>query len=130
MSKEIVAFCCQHSAYPAADLAGKSGLRYAENVRIIRVPCAGRIDVIHILKAFEKGVAAVLVLGCEEGACHHITGNDRAKERVKYAEMLLKEVGADGGRVKMYNLSPNAPHKFVKILDEVSKKIADEEKQK
>jgi len=116
-----VAFCCEHSAYPAADLAGKLRLHYPENLRIIRVPCAGQVDVFHILKAFEKGAAAVLVMGCEEGACHHITGNARAKERVKYSEMLLKEVSVDGGRVRMFNLSPNAPHKFVKAVNEIAK---------
>jgi coenzyme F420-reducing hydrogenase delta subunit len=123
MNEEIVAFCCEHSAYPAADLAGKQRLCYPQNLRIIRVPCAGRIDAIHILKAFEKGAAAVLVLGCEDGACHHITGNTRAKERVKYSDMLLKEVGIDGRRVAMFNLSPNAPHKFVRIVNEMNERI-------
>jgi heterodisulfide reductase subunit A-like polyferredoxin len=118
-----VAFCCEHSAYPAADLAGKLRLHYPENLRIIRVPCAGQVDVIHILKAFEKGAATVLVMGCEDGACHHITGNTRAKERVKYSEMLLKEVSVDGGRVRMFNLSPNAPHKFVRAVNEITKII-------
>ena len=123
MSEEIVAFCCEHSAYLAADLAGKQGLRYAENLRIIPVPCAGRVDTIHILKAFEKGAAAVLVLGCEDGACHHNTGNTRAKEMAKYSEILLKEVGIDGKRVGMFNLAPNTPHKFVRIVNEVNERI-------
>jgi coenzyme F420-reducing hydrogenase delta subunit len=123
MNGHIVAFCCEHSAYPAADSAGKLGFHYPENIRVIRVPCAGRVDVIHILKAFEKGAAAVMVMGCEDGACHHITGNTRAKERVKYSEMLLKEVNVDGGRVRMFNLSPNAPHKFVRAVNEISKII-------
>ena len=123
MNGHIVAFCCEHSAYPAADSAGKLGLHYPENVRVIQVPCAGRVDVIHILKAFEKGAAAVMVMGCEDGACHHITGNTRAKERVKYSEMLLKEVNVDGGRVRMFNLSPNAPHKFVRAVNEITKTL-------
>jgi coenzyme F420-reducing hydrogenase delta subunit/Pyruvate/2-oxoacid:ferredoxin oxidoreductase delta subunit len=115
-----VAFCCEHSAYPAADLAGRLRLHYPENLRIIRVPCAGQVDVFHVLKAFEKGAAGVLVMGCEEGACHHITGNTRAKERVRYCNTLLKEVGADGRPVAMFNLSPNAPHKFVKAANEIA----------
>jgi heterodisulfide reductase subunit A len=118
-----VAFCCEHSAYPAADLAGKLRLHYPENLRIIRVPCAGQVDVFHILKAFEKGAAAVLVMGCEDGACHHITGNTRAKERVKYCNMLLKEVKVDGRPVAMFNLSPNAPHKFVRAVNEITRII-------
>jgi heterodisulfide reductase subunit A len=116
-----VAFCCEHSAYPAADLAGRLGLHYPENSRIIRVPCAGQVDVFHIMKAFENGAAGVLVMGCEEGACHHVTGNTRAKERVKYCNTLLKEAKVDGRSVVMFNLSPNAPHKFVKAANEMTK---------
>jgi heterodisulfide reductase subunit A len=115
-----IAFCCEHSAYPAADLAGRLRLHYPEDLRIIRVPCAGQVDAFHILKAFERGAAAVLVMGCEDGACHHITGNIRAKERVQYCGMLLKEVGADGRLVSMFNLSPNAPHKFVRAVSEMA----------
>jgi heterodisulfide reductase subunit A-like polyferredoxin/coenzyme F420-reducing hydrogenase delta subunit len=118
-----VAFCCEHSAYPAADLAGKLRLHYPETLRIIKVPCAGQVDVFHILKAFEKGAAAVLVMGCEDGACHHITGNTRAKERVKYCNMLLKEAKVDGRPVAMFNLSPNAPHKFVRAVNDMTKII-------
>jgi heterodisulfide reductase subunit A-like polyferredoxin/coenzyme F420-reducing hydrogenase delta subunit len=116
-----VAFCCEHSAYPAADLAGKLGLHYPENLRIIRVPCAGQVDVFHILKAFEKGADGVLVMGCEEGACHHITGNTRAEDRVRYCSSLLKEVSVDGRPVAMFNLSPNAPHKFVRAVNEIAR---------
>ncbi|MEW6669785.1 MAG: hydrogenase iron-sulfur subunit [Thermodesulfobacteriota bacterium] len=123
MNREIVAFCCEHSAYPAADLAGRLALHYPENLRIIRIPCAGRIDTIHILKALEKGAAGVLVVGCEEGACHHLTGNTRAKERVELSARLLKEIGIDGERVVMANLSPNAPHKFVRIVNEMNQRI-------
>ena len=116
-----VAFCCEHSAYPAADLAGRLRLHYPQNLRIIRVPCAGQVDVFHILKAFENGAARVLVMGCEEGACHHITGNTRARDRVKYCDTLLKEVKIDGRSVVMFNLSPNAPHKFVRAVSEMIK---------
>lgn len=116
-----IAFCCEHSAYPAADLAGKLKLHYPENLRIIQVPCAGQVDVSHILKAFEKGVEGVLVMGCEDGACHHITGNTRAKERVKYCDMLLKEIKVDGRPVAMFNLSPNTPYKFVRAVSEIAK---------
>ena len=119
----IVAFCCEYSAYRAADKAGRMGLYYPDNVRIIQVPCAGRVDVQHILKAFETGVTGVLVMGCQEGACQHLTGNTRAKERVTYVEGLLKEVGIDGGRVKMVNLGPDMAQRFVREVREMVAKI-------
>ena len=123
MNDDIVAFCCEHSAYTAADIAGSEGLHYSSKVRIIRVPCAGRVDAIHILKAFESGCAAALVIGCESGACHHIDGNERAKKRIEYARNLLAEVGINGQRAAMFNLAPNAPRKFVKIIEDVERSI-------
>ena len=123
MSREIIAFCCEHSATPAANLAGRLGLHYSENLRLIPVPCAGRVDAIHILKAFEEGAAAVLVLGCEDGACHHIEGNTRARERVRYSRTLLEEIGIDGRRVGMFNLAPDTPHKFLDIVNETNETL-------
>ena len=125
MHGPIIAFCCERSAYPAADLAGRLRLHYPQNLRIIRVPCAGRVDVIHILKAFEMGASAVMVLGCEEGACHHITGNTRARERVEYCHNLLKEIGIGNRATVMVNISPNAPHKFVRAAVEANKVVED-----
>jgi F420-non-reducing hydrogenase iron-sulfur subunit len=123
MKGRIVAFCCERSAYRAADLAGRLRLRSPESLRIIRIPCAGRVDVLHILRAIERGAAAVVVLGCEDGACHHITGNLRAKERVEQCNTLLKEAGVEGRPVVMFGLSPNAPHKFVRIADEIAETV-------
>jgi coenzyme F420-reducing hydrogenase delta subunit len=126
-NKKIVAFCCENSAYLAADRAGRMRLHYPDNVRVIRVPCAGRVDVQHILKAFEKGAAGVLVMGCQEGACQHLTGNTRAKERVKYTEALLKEAGIDGERVKMVNLAPDMAQKFVREAKDMMEKMKEGE---
>ena len=120
---KVVAFCCEHSAYQAANKAGRMRLHYPDNVRIIRVPCAGRVDVQHILEAFEKGAAGVLVMGCQEGACQHLTGNTRARERVAYTDSLLKEVGIDGGRVKMVNLASDMAQRFIREVKEIAEKI-------
>ncbi len=125
-NNKIVAFCCENSAYLAADRAGKMRLHYPDNVRIIRVPCAGRVDVLHILRAFEKGAAGVLVMGCQEGACQHLTGNIRARERVRYIESALKEIGIDTRRVKMVNLGPDMAQKFVREVKEMVEKIEEE----
>ncbi len=126
MNGKIVAFCCQHSAYLAADAAGKQELECPDNLRVIRVPCAGRVDILHILKAMEEGAEGVLVLGCEEDLCKHLTGNSRAEERVNYSEKLLNEAGIDGNRVAMAKLAANAPHKFVKIVKDMNQRIKGE----
>jgi len=120
---DIFAFCCAHSAYPAADSAGYLRIPYPENIRVIRVPCAGRVDVLHILKAFEKGADGVLVLGCHEEACRHISGNIRAKSRVQKANTLLEESGIDGERVEMLTLAQNQGPKFAQIASEMNERI-------
>jgi F420-non-reducing hydrogenase iron-sulfur subunit len=122
-NNKVVAFCCENSAYLAADKAGRMRLHYPNNVRIIRVPCVGRVDLIHILKAFEKGAAGVLVMGCQEGACQHLTGNTRGKERAEYAKSLLKEVGIDDSRLRMLNIAPDMAQQFVREIKDMTEKI-------
>jgi coenzyme F420-reducing hydrogenase delta subunit len=60
---QIVAFCCTHCAYNAADLAGSLRIQYPSAIKIIQVLCSGRVDVLHILRAFEDGADGVLVAG-------------------------------------------------------------------
>jgi heterodisulfide reductase subunit A len=117
----IVAFCCAESAYRAADRAGELGLRYPSQVRVIRVPCAGRVDTLHILKAFERGAEGVLVMGCPDGACRHLEGNIRTKERVKYVQNLLEEMGMEGERVRMVTLGPDMAWRFVQEVSGMMK---------
>src|SRR5512136_924953 len=79
---EIIAFCCNYCAYAAADLAGSRRMQYPANVRVVHVPCSGKVEVQQILAAFERGIDGVLVAGCLEGGCHFVEGNLRAKRRV------------------------------------------------
>jgi len=60
---QIIAFCCRHCAYAAADLAGGLRLTYPPAVKIVEVPCTGRVDMSHILRSFEDGADGVLVAG-------------------------------------------------------------------
>ena len=92
----IVAFCCHFCAYTAADLAGTMRLQYPPNVRIVRLPCTGKVDVRLLLEAFEKGADGVYVAGCLEGDCHFLTGNIRAKKRVAYAKRFSTKSGSAG----------------------------------
>ncbi len=114
----IVAFCCHYCAYAAADLAGSMRLRYPPNVRIIRTPCTGRLEVEYFMKAFENGADGIIVAGCEEGSCHFKEGNLTAKRRVNYTRELMTESGLEMERLRMVNVSAaNAPL-FAKIVHE------------
>jgi len=120
---KIVAYCCNFCAFAAADLAGAMRVQYPPNVRIIRLPCTGKVDAIHLMKAFEDGADGVFVAGCLEGECHYLEGNLRAKKRVAYVKRLLTEVGTDPQRVEMFNLSSAMGGRFAEIVEEMTERI-------
>ncbi len=98
-------------------------LNYPSSIKIISVPCTGRVDVIHLLKAIEDGVDGVYVAGCLEGDCHYINGNLKAKKRVRRVKEILKELGVEPERVEMYNLSAAQGPRFAEIAREMTEKI-------
>ena len=98
-------------------------LEYPANIKIIRLPCSGKIDVMHLLRAFQKGADGVYVVGCLEGTCHYNVGNYRARERVEYVRMLLDEIGIEGDRVRMYNLSSGEGPTFAAYAKEMTEHI-------
>ena len=120
----ILAFCCHYCAYAAADLAGSMRLQYPDNVRVLRLPCTGKVEVDHILAAFERGVDGVMVAGCLEGGCHFLEGNLRARKRVERAKQLLGEIGLEPERLEMYNLSSAEGARFAEIVTEMSQRLS------
>jgi F420-non-reducing hydrogenase iron-sulfur subunit len=98
-------------------------LFYPANVKLIKVPCTGRVDPIHIMQAFEGGADGVCVIGCLEGDCRYLAGNIRARRRIGYLKGLLDECGIGGARVEMYNLSAAEGHRFAEIASEMTERI-------
>jgi coenzyme F420-reducing hydrogenase delta subunit len=119
----IIAFCCYYCAYSAADLAGSMRLQYPANVRLIDLPCSGRIEHNLLLTAFEEGADGVYVAGCMEGDCHFLQGNVRARKRVEYVKKLLDTLGIGGERLEMYNLSSSMGPRFAEIAREMTDRI-------
>lgn len=119
----IVAFCCHYCAYTAADMAGSQRLPYPPNVKIIRVPCSGKVDALHIVKAFEKGADGVYVAGCLEGDCHFKNGNEKAAKRVVYVQKYLEEIGVEPERLEMVMMSAGMGHRFAEKATEITEKI-------
>ena len=95
----IVAFFCNWCTYTAADLAGISRLKYAANVRVVRVMCSGRVDPQFVLDAFANGADGVLIGGCHPGDCHYQEGNYKALRRVHLLKRVLARPGYRGGAV-------------------------------
>lgn len=115
----IVGFCCERGPEEAIDLAGEKGMRYPADVAFIKMPCAGRIDIVHILRAFREGADAVLVIGCLEGNCHHVYGNLEASKRVERAKQILDDVGLGSSRLEMFHVASNQPFRIPQLVAEM-----------
>ena len=90
---KIIGFLCNWRSYAGADLAGASRLKYPANIRIIRVPCSGRVSPELVMRTFREGADGVMVLGCHIGDCHYSTGNHRTARRIPVLKALLEFTG-------------------------------------
>ncbi len=106
------AFCCHYCAYAAADLAGSGRLQYPPNIRIIRSPCTGRLEVDFFMKAFESGVDGVLIAGCEEGSCHFQEGNLPGETPRQYGQTALTRSRSRPGAIAYGQCQRRQFHKF------------------
>jgi len=120
---KIVAFCCDQSGYPAADMAGTLKLKLPKNIEIVRVPCAGRIETIYLLKALEKGADGVLLFACYEENCQFLRGNLRAKGRLSYAHRMLEKIGLEKERIEICHLATNSGAKLAETLRRKSEQL-------
>ncbi len=120
---KIIAFVCTYCTYAGADLAGTSRLKYAPNVRIIRLPCTGRISPMFILKALQKGADGVLISGCHPGDCHFTHGNYHARRRWMVFRALLDFIGIPPERVKYSWISAAEGVKFAEFINSVTEDI-------
>jgi coenzyme F420-reducing hydrogenase delta subunit len=100
-------------------------LSYPANIKIIQVPCTGRVDIVHLLSALEDGADGVYVAGCLEGECHYLEGNYKAKRKVAYVKKVLTELGIEPERVAMYNLSSAQGARFAEIANDMVQQIKD-----
>jgi F420-non-reducing hydrogenase iron-sulfur subunit len=119
----IVAFFCNWCTYLAADLAGTSRMKYAPNVRVIRVMCSGRIDPQFVLDAFAKGADGVLIGGCHPGDCHYQEGNYKTFKRVQLLKPLLQAMGIEAERFRLEWISASEADRLKVVVDDMVHKI-------
>lgn len=119
----IVAFVCNWCTYTGADLAGTSRLHMAPNVRIIRLPCTGRIDPAFIVKAFERGADGVIVSGCHPADCHYTSGNYHARRRFALSRELLGFMGVDLRRITFSWVSASEGNKWAEVVNSTTDRV-------
>ena len=115
----IVAFLCNWCSYAGADLAGVSRFQYPADVRVIRVPCSGRVDPLYIFKALQDGADGVLVSGCHPGDCHYISGNLVARRKFAILKRFLEYVGIEPERVQFSWVSASEGGRFASLIEKV-----------
>jgi len=120
---KILAFLCNWCSYAGADLAGTSRIQYPPNIRVIRVPCSGRINPLFIIKALQIGADGVLISGCHPGDCHYQTGNYLARRKSATLKGLLEFLGIEEGRVHFSWISAAEGAKFSQVVDEVTQTV-------
>ncbi|BEQ16860.1 hydrogenase iron-sulfur subunit [Desulfoferula mesophila] len=119
----ILAYCCQWCSYAAADLAGSMRLQYPPNVRIIQVPCTGRVDLLYLLRALEDGADGVFLSGCLLDDCHYVNGNYKALKRVEKAKEMLEALGIEPERVEMFFNSSAMGPQFAQTCNDFTERI-------
>ena len=120
---KIVTFLCNWCSYAGADLAGVSRLQYPPNIRVIRVPCSGRVNPFYIIKVLQNGIDGVLVSGCHPGDCHYISGNLIARRKFALLKSFLEYIGIEPGRVQFSWVSAAEGGRFVDIIEKVTSDI-------
>ena len=120
---KILGLLCNWCSYQGADLAGTSRMKYAPNVRIVRVMCSGRVDPLFVLSAFKNGADGVLIAGCHPGDCHYSEGNHKTRRRLPLLKAMLSQLGVEEGRVEMAWVSAAEADDFVKVVNGLTERV-------
>lgn len=120
---KIVAFVCNWCTYAGADLTGTSRIKYAENVKIIRFPCTGRIDFMLLMKAFQNGADGIIVSGCHPNDCHYTSGNFHARRRWMMLDELFNFMGIDTKRITFSWVSAAEGAKWAEVVNNTVERI-------
>ncbi len=119
----IVSFLCNWCSYTGADLAGTSRMKYAHNIRIIRVMCSGRVDPTFVLESFKKGADGVLICGCHPGDCHYHEGNYKCLRRYHLLKKYVEQLGIAPERLHLEWISASEGKQFAELADSFTEKI-------
>lgn len=114
---QIVAFCCVNCASSAAKVAHGMKKALPDNIKIIQVPCTGRIETLHLLKPFEEGADGVYVAGCQADSCQYISGITKAAKRVEQVKKILEELSMEPERIDVFHMSAGKGQEFVEVAD-------------
>lgn len=120
---KIIAFCCQNSAFEAGTAAQLFRYDLPAGLQIIKIPCAGKVDINYILNALVEGADGVIVMACHTGNCKSESGNTYAKWRINDAYRKLEQIGIPKDRLEFATLAANMASDFARIVIDMESRI-------
>ena len=120
---KILAILCNWCSYAGADLAGVSRIQYPANIRVVKVPCSGRVDPLFIMKSLQSGYDGILISGCHPGDCHYLSGNFVARRRFAVLKPLLEFIGIEPDRVQFSWISAGEGERFAQVITKVTEDV-------
>ncbi|MGD8507163.1 MAG: hydrogenase iron-sulfur subunit [Candidatus Bathyarchaeota archaeon] len=119
----VLAMCCSECGHTAVDSSGMAMMQYPANIRVMKVPCTGILQVHQFLEAFKAGAQGVMVVGCKSDGCHYEVGSQKAEKKVELARMLLKEYGIEPERLEMLNMVFIEGNKFAEAAQMITDRL-------
>lgn len=118
----IVVFLCNWCLYSELDQADIAKVQEQPNVRIVRIPCLGRMDPLYVLMALQEGIDGVLVAGCHLGDCHYRQGNLMAENKIAVLQTVL-EAARVKGRARFAHVSTAERGIFPRLIEEMKEEV-------
>ncbi|WP_419787049.1 hydrogenase iron-sulfur subunit [Pseudodesulfovibrio sp.] len=119
----IIGFLCNWCSYAGADTAGVGRFAQPTDLRIVRLPCTGRINPLFIVRAFLNGADGVLVSGCHPRDCHYSEGNFYARRRLEVLKALLPAMGVDPGRFEYTWVSASEGQRWRSVVTSFTEQV-------
>jgi coenzyme F420-reducing hydrogenase delta subunit/Pyruvate/2-oxoacid:ferredoxin oxidoreductase delta subunit len=119
----VLAICCSECGHTAVDSSGMAMMKYPANVRVMKVPCTGILQIHQLLDAFKAGAQGVMVVGCKSDGCHYEVGVQKAEKKVELVRILLKEYGIEPERLEMFNMVYIEGNKFAEAAQMMTERI-------
>lgn len=120
----LVLFYCQNVPSSSEEDRQVLEKRYSPQLRLFPVPCSGRLEPLHLLRALEEFADAAYVITCPEGHCRYFEGNARAKKRVERTKHILADIGLEPERVGIVIGSEDNPRGLSALASEILERIS------
>lgn len=119
IKRSLALFYCRNVPESGEDVRQAIEKAYGEQIRLFPLPCSGRLEPVHLLRALEEVADAAYLITCPEGACRYFEGNRRARKRVERTRQILSAIGLEPERAGIVVGSKDAPKTLSQLAEEI-----------